>query len=67
MGQSNATEFRVVTLSSALDETPEGFYEMERLRRAEADRRAKLTLLEREIEDAVSAEIDRAIFYGGQP
>ena len=59
--RSEDWDFKVVEYGSALEETPEGLYLMDRVReQAEAERQA-LSPLDREIADAVNEEIDRVI------
>ena len=59
-------ELKVVTVSSILDETPEGTYRMDRLRRAESERRAALTQEERELEDILHRQMERSILFGDE-
>lgn len=59
-------ELKVVTVSSILDETPEGMYRMDRLRRAESERRAALTQEERELEDILHRQMERSILFGDE-
>jgi hypothetical protein len=54
-------EIRTIAFSSALEETPESFYAMERLRRAHELAVSKLTPFEREIHQAIDREIDSLI------
>jgi hypothetical protein len=55
-------DWKTVTFGSALEETPEGLFLMDRLR-ADADaERQTPSPLDREIADVIAREIDRAIF-----
>jgi hypothetical protein len=52
----------VRTIGSIYEETPEGLARMDRLRAAEDERRRLMDPIDREIEDLVNREIDRAVF-----
>lgn len=52
---------RVITFGSVLEETPEGFYAMESLRRDADAERAALEPWERDLADALNREIDRRV------
>lgn len=57
-------EYGVITYGSFIEETPEGFYYAERVRRTEEIRRAALSSLDRDLEDEVHKAVTRAVFYG---
>lgn len=59
MSQARAITF---TVGSVFESTPEGLHHMDRLREAEEARRSALEPWERDLEDAVNREIDRAVF-----
>ena len=54
-------ECQVVVVSSVFDETPEGMYVMDRLRRSWEEQRANLSERQRAIFDLVDEEIERTV------
>lgn len=57
-------EFTVMEFGSELESTPESFYAMESIRRAENERRAALDPISRQLEDDFQRSLDHAIFFG---
>lgn len=57
---------RVVTFGSMFEETPEGLYRMDRIRRYEEARRRGLSAAQRGLEDRVEAAIERSVLFGSK-